>query len=216
MGSRVGLAGAFHPQLRHGQVCVAPGFGLGGIKVQQLQPHRHLLARLGAGGGFVGHGHAVAQQAVHFAVGGHQAHGGARLHHGGHGIVHRAGGGLGVQAHQGGPQWPGQNHLALVGTARAVVQVFRLRGEAVEHVVPTQVLQALQQGLLDVVFGNEVFGGQSACFPGALRWWCVGLCGVLRPLGLFGSHAGRQLDVEMIDAEFAGDEAGEESVTLCR
>ena len=70
-------------------------------------------------------------------------------------------------------------------------------------------LQALQQGLLDVVFRNEVFGGQSACLPGALRWWCVGLGGVLRPLGLFGSHAGRKLDVEVIDAEFAGDEAGE-------
>ena len=49
-----------------------------------------------------------------------------------------------------------QDHLALVGAARAVVQVLRVLRVAVERLEAVQLLQLLHQRLLDLVLGDEV------------------------------------------------------------
>ncbi|MDP1340928.1 hypothetical protein, partial [Klebsiella variicola] len=51
------------------------------------------------------------------------------------------------------------HHLALVRAAGAVIQVIGLGCEAVQRIEAAQVLQPLQQGLLDVVFADEVLRG---------------------------------------------------------
>ncbi len=66
---------------------------------------------------------------------------------------------------------------------------------AVEHVISELMLQALQKRLLDLVLGDEVRHGQ----------WRLAR-------DLIPPHAGREMDVEVLDGEFAGDEAREKPV----
>mmetsp|Transcript_59150 Transcript_59150/g.139316 ORF Transcript_59150/g.139316 Transcript_59150/m.139316 type:complete len:660 (-) Transcript_59150:2296-4275(-) len=158
VGSAVAMLAA-HPELAHGQVVVAAGAWVGGFEVDDLQPLGHGLPRLRPGLGLVGHRHAVADQGVHLPVGGHQAHRRARLNQLRQGLVHRMGRGLRVQPLQRGAHAVGQHHLALVRAAGAVIQVIGLGCEAVQRIEAAQVLQPLQQGLLDVVFADEVLRG---------------------------------------------------------
>jgi hypothetical protein len=63
-------------------------------------------------------------------------------------------------------------------------------------------LQPLQQGLLDVVFGDEVRHHGPPCGTSPTP-----------PLQPRPACWAAELDVQMIDAEFAGDQAGEEGVS---
>ena len=116
------------------------------------QAFYHSSAGVGASGGLVLDGHATADQGVHLTVGRHQAHGCARMRQRGNGLFVCGGRRLRVQPLHGGAQPAGQDHLAFVTAARAIVQVIGCGSEAVQCVVATQVLQPLQQGLFDLVF----------------------------------------------------------------
>ncbi len=153
-----------HPELAHGQVVVASGARLVRVEVDDLQPLGHGLPRLRPGLGLVGHGHAVADQAIHLPIGRDQAHRCARLHQLGQGLVHRMGRGLRVQPLQRRAQPVGQDDLALVRAAGAIGQVLVLDREAVQHIEAAQVLKPLQQGLLDVVFADEILRGGHGTF----------------------------------------------------
>ncbi|MNY23806.1 hypothetical protein D3C86_1574880 [compost metagenome] len=155
---------AAYPQLCDCQVVVAAVARVGGIEIDHAQPFGHSLAGLRPGLGLVGHRHTVAQQSVHLAVGRHQAHRCAWQQQLGQGLVHRVGRGLQVQPLQRGAQPAGQDHLALVAAGGAVVQVVRLDRVAVQCIEAAQVLQPLQQGLLDVVFADEVLRGGHGTF----------------------------------------------------
>ena len=99
-----------------------------------------LLAPLGI---VVGHRYAIAQQAVHFAVGGYQAHGLTAVCQLGQRRVYHRFRQVRVQPNGGGFELLRQQHVALVFAARAIVQIRGVCGVALQHIKTTQVLQAL-------------------------------------------------------------------------
>ena len=115
-----------------------------------------LLAPLGI---VVGHRYAIAQQAIHIAVGGYQAHGLAVVCQLGQRRVHHWLRQVRVQPQGGGFEVLRQQHIALVFAARAIVQIRRVCGVALQHVKTTHMLQALQQRLFNLVFGDEIGHG---------------------------------------------------------
>lgn len=50
-----------------------------------------------------------------------------------------------------------QNYITLIVAVGAVVQLFRFGGIAIQHIKTVQMLQALQQRLLDIIFTDKIF-----------------------------------------------------------
>ena len=117
------------------------------------QPHALLL--LLALGIIELHRDAVAQQAVDFPVGGDERHRLTPVEQLFQRILNGLGRNVRVQANRRFPDPIHQDHIALVGAARAVVQIFRVFRVTVERVEAVQMLKLLHQRLLDLVFGDD-------------------------------------------------------------
>ena len=104
----------------------------------------------------ISHRDAIAKQPIHLPVGGNQAHGLAALGQLGQCGVHHRLGNVRIQPNGGGFELQRQQHLTLVLATRAIVQIRRISGVTNQHIKTTHMLQALQQRLFNLVFGDEV------------------------------------------------------------
>lgn len=102
------------------------------------------------------HRDAVADQAVDLPVGDNGGHGMALVRQPRQRLVDGRFGDTPIQPDCRLFQPLSEDHLALVAPPRAVVQVVRIAGVAVEQVIIELLMQPLQDGLLNGVFGDEV------------------------------------------------------------